>query len=103
MSTSTKIEWTKSDDGTAGATWNPGQLLIESVPPEVTHLQHLVSGPPEPPRRLSNDVFDLLSDLGIEGVDVRSRVTIDLIPADARYDANMVEITIWPPGAGGAN
>jgi protein gp37 len=23
MSTATKIEWTKSDDGTAGATWNP--------------------------------------------------------------------------------
>lgn len=23
MSTSTKIEWTRSDDGTAGATWNP--------------------------------------------------------------------------------
>lgn len=23
MSTATKIEWTRSDDGTAGATWNP--------------------------------------------------------------------------------
>jgi protein gp37 len=23
VSTSTKIEWTQSDDGTAGATWNP--------------------------------------------------------------------------------
>jgi hypothetical protein len=32
MSTATKIEWTRSDDGTAGATWNlAGDIQIIAV------------------------------------------------------------------------
>jgi protein gp37 len=32
MSSSTKIEWTRSDDGTAGATWNPVSGCTEVSP-----------------------------------------------------------------------